>query len=176
MSPQYWTGLHASHRFIINKLNKECLSREWCYEELSHMEKTPFQASGLQSSWWGRGTLPLFYPHRIKRSLVWHRSEDLSRDSSTQGKVKQVCLTHNPSSQAAERGEALGVINSFMSTWHKLESFWKRETSTEKKKNVPTNWPVGKRMVPFRDWWSMCEGPAHCGQFHPWASGDHGCY
>lgn len=43
-------------------------------------------------------------------------------------------------------------LTSFMSTQHKLESFWKRETSVEKM-SLP-DWLVGKPVVHFliRDW------------------------
>jgi len=61
---------------------------------------------------------------------------------------------------------ALSALNhcvaSSMSSCHKLQSFWKRETQ----KIPPSNWPVDKPVVHFLDWWLMWESPAHWVQCH----------
>lgn len=60
----------------------------------------------------------------------------------------------------------------FMSTWHKLDSFWKWESELRR-------WPnklgcAGDRGA-FLSGWLVWEDLVHCEKYHPWAVGP-GCY
>lgn len=53
---------------------------------------------------------------------------------------------------------------SFMSIWHKWESFWKREISAEKM--LPLDWLVRRPVVQFLDGWLKWASTAKCEQYY----------